>query len=182
MLGLSCSTQDLQSSLRHEGSFSSGGWDLVPWPGIELSLPVLETRSLSHWTTSCCCLVDKSCLTLCDSMDCSPARHLCPWDFLGKSTGVGGHLLLQGIFPAQGLNWSLLHWQVGCLPWSHEGNPWTTRGIPIYSTSILPIAYTYYHMFIYNVFYLSLSILVWMPKISILHLKTRGRTSWLSSG
>ena len=30
VLGLSCSTQDLQSSLRHEGSFSSGGWDLVP--------------------------------------------------------------------------------------------------------------------------------------------------------
>ena len=34
-------------------------------------------------------------------MDCSPARHLCPWDFPGKSTGVGGHFLLQGIFPTQ---------------------------------------------------------------------------------
>ena len=33
---------------------------------------------------------------------------LCPWDFLGKSTGVGCHALLQGIFPTQGLNLGLL--------------------------------------------------------------------------
>ena len=26
------------------------------------------------------------------------------WDFPGKSTGVGCHFLLQGIFPTQGLN------------------------------------------------------------------------------
>ena len=29
---------------------------------------------------------------------------LCPWDFPGKNTGVGGHFLLQGIFPTQGSN------------------------------------------------------------------------------
>ena len=28
-----------------------------------------------------------------------PSRLLCPWDFPGKNTGVGYHLLLQGIFP-----------------------------------------------------------------------------------
>jgi len=33
-----------------------------------------------------------------------PIRLLCSWDFLGKSTGVGCHALLQGIFPTQGLN------------------------------------------------------------------------------
>ena len=33
-----------------------------------------------------------------------PARLLCPWDFPGKSTGVGCHFLLQGIFPPQGLS------------------------------------------------------------------------------
>ena len=27
-----------------------------------------------------------------------PTRLLCPWDSLGKSTGVGCHFLLQGIF------------------------------------------------------------------------------------
>ena len=37
--------------------------------------------------------VTQSCLTLCNPMD---TRLLCPWDFLGKSTGVGCHFLLQG--------------------------------------------------------------------------------------
>ena len=33
-----------------------------------------------------------------------PASLLCPWDSPGKNTGVGCHVLLQGIFPTQGLN------------------------------------------------------------------------------
>ena len=48
-----------------------------------------------------------------------PARLLCPWDSPGKSTGVGCHALLQGIFQTQGLNsplFCLLHWQAGSLP------------------------------------------------------------------
>ena len=36
-----------------------------------------------------------------------------PWDFPGKSSGVGCHFLLQGIFPIQALNLPLLHWQAG---------------------------------------------------------------------
>ena len=31
-------------------------------------------------------------------------RLLCPWDSLGKNTGVGCHFLLEGIFLTQGLN------------------------------------------------------------------------------
>ena len=31
-----------------------------------------------------------------------PTRLLCPWDSPGKNTGVGCHVLLQGIFPTQG--------------------------------------------------------------------------------
>ena len=46
---------------------------------------------------------------------------LCPWDFLGKNTGVGCHALLQGIFPTQGSNLHLLRWQVGSLRLSHLG-------------------------------------------------------------
>ena len=48
-----------------------------------------------------------------------------------KTTGVGSHFLLQGIFPTQRLNLSLLHllhWQVDSLPLSHlrspYSNPW----------------------------------------------------------
>jgi len=31
-------------------------------------------------------------------------RLLCPWNCLGKNTGMGNHSLLQGIFPTQGSN------------------------------------------------------------------------------
>ena len=50
-------------------------------------------------------------------------RLLCPWDFLGKSTGVGCHFLLQGIFLTQGLNPSLPHCRQTLYPLSHQGSP-----------------------------------------------------------
>ena len=65
----------------------------------------------------CCCSVDKSCLTLCDSVDCSP-----PGSSPGKNTGVGCHFLLKGIFPDQGLNLRLLHWQVDSSLLNHLGS------------------------------------------------------------
>ena len=37
-----------------------------------------------------------------------PARLLCPWNPPGKNTGVGGHFLLQGLFPTQRSNPRLL--------------------------------------------------------------------------
>ena len=55
----------------------------------------------------CCCLVSKSCLTLCDAME--PTRLLCLWDSPGKNTGVGCCFFFQGIFLIQGPNPSLLH-------------------------------------------------------------------------
>ena len=48
---------------------------------------------------------------LCDAMDCSPPGSSVHGDFPGKSTGVGCHALLQGIFLTQGLNPGLLHCQ-----------------------------------------------------------------------
>ena len=44
-----------------------------------------------------CVKVTRSCLTLCNPMDCSPLiyRFLCPWNSLGKTIGVGSHSLLQ---------------------------------------------------------------------------------------
>ena len=38
-----------------------------------------------------------------------PDKLLCPWNFLGKNTGVGSLSLLQGVFPTQELNQGLLH-------------------------------------------------------------------------
>ena len=46
---------------------------------------------------------------------------LCPWDFPGKSTGVGCHFLLQGIFPTQGLNSGLPHCKQMFYHLSHQG-------------------------------------------------------------
>ena len=50
-----------------------------------------------------------------------PTRLLCPWDSPGKNSGVDCHFLLQGIFPTQGSNPCLPHWQVDSLPLSHQG-------------------------------------------------------------
>ena len=36
-------------------------------------------------------------------------QFLCPWNFLGKNTGMGCHFLLQGIFLTQRLNLSFLY-------------------------------------------------------------------------
>ena len=51
----------------------------------------------------------QSCPTLCNPVDCSPSRLLCPWDSPGKNAGVGCQSLLQGIFPTQGSNLRLLN-------------------------------------------------------------------------
>ena len=54
-----------------------------------------------------------------------PTRFLHPWDFPGKNTRVGCHLLLQGIFPTQGWThvscigrWILYHWAT----WESQNN------------------------------------------------------------
>ena len=59
-----------------------------------------------------------SCSVLPDSLQphrLQPTRLLCPWDFPGRNTRVGCHFLLQGTFPAQGLNPHLLC--VSCVTW-----------------------------------------------------------------
>ena len=51
------------------------------------------------------------CLVISDALRphrLQPARLFCLWNSPGKNTGVGCHFLLQGIFPAQGLNPHLL--------------------------------------------------------------------------
>ena len=48
---------------------------------------------------------------------------LSPWDFPGKSTGVGCYFLLQGVSPTLGLNPVLLHCRQALYRLSHQGSP-----------------------------------------------------------
>ena len=57
-----------------------------------------------------CALVTQWCLTVCNPMDCSSPRLLCPWNSPDENIGVGSHSLLKGIFPTQGLNPGLALW------------------------------------------------------------------------
>ena len=80
----------------------------------------------------------QSCPTLCDPMDCSPPGSSVLRDSPGKTTVVGCHALLQGIFPIQGSNPGLLHCRQILYCLSHQGSPrileWVTypfsRGSP----------------------------------------------------
>ena len=67
--------------------------------------------------------------TLCDRMDCSLPGFSVYGNSPGKNTGVSCHFLLQGIFPTQGSNRSLLsllhllHWQVHSFTTESPGKP-----------------------------------------------------------
>ena len=63
-----------------------------------------------------------------DSANLWPTRLFCLWDFLGKSTGMGCHALLSGIFPTPWSNLPLLSpaspaLQADLLLLSHWGKP-----------------------------------------------------------
>ena len=54
---------------------------------------------------------------------CNPKDGLlCPWDSLGRNTGVGSHSLSQGIFLTQGSNPGLLHYKQIIYGLSHWRN------------------------------------------------------------
>ena len=57
-------------------------------------------------------------------------------DSAGKNTGVGCHALFQGIFPNQGSNPGLLHWQAGSLPPAPPGKPFV-RLVPLIHSTLL---------------------------------------------
>ena len=73
----------------------------------------------------------KSCLTLCDPMDCSLAGSSVHGDSTGKNPGGGCHSLLQGIFLIQGWNPGLLHCRQILYHLSHQESPITTIPRPI---------------------------------------------------
>ena len=108
-----------------------------------------ESRCEVYGHSVCVCVCARakspqSCPTLCNPMDYSPIRPLCPWDSPGKKAGVGCHVLFQGIFPTRGLNpglLCLLHWQAGFFPtsatWEASGTLCTTLQFFYKSKSVL---------------------------------------------
>ena len=70
----------------------------------------------------------QSCTTFCNPIYGlqSTSRLLSPWDSLDKSTGVGCHALLQGIFPTHRLNPGLSHIAGNSLPSEPSGKPIAT--------------------------------------------------------
>ena len=89
----------------------------------------LEIYPLTHIAlcSSCAvlCLVAQSCPTLCDPTDYSPPGSSVHGDCPGKNTGVGCHVLLQGIFPTQGSDPGLPHSGQILYCLNHHGSPRT---------------------------------------------------------
>ena len=97
--------------------------DILQSSGPSIQCPLIYTLSLASAdmvSCTCCWCLAKSGWTLLQPCWLQPARLLCPSDSPGKNTGVGCHVLLQGIFPTQGLNLWHLYWQEATLPLSHQ--------------------------------------------------------------
>ena len=103
---------------------SPGEWKGYPlqYSGLENSMDCIDMelwRVRHDWVTFTCRLYTCNIL----ATPWQPCQAPCPWDSPGKNTGVGCHFLLQGIFPTQGSDLRLLHWQTDSLPLSHQGSP-----------------------------------------------------------
>ena len=85
----------------------------------ESNMEKWKFQSIMHYESE----VAQSCPTLYDPTDCSLPGSIHPWDFPGKSTGVGCHFLLQRIFLTQGLNQGCLHCKWILYHLSHQGRP-----------------------------------------------------------
>ena len=99
------------------------------WWSLPLCPPSRLIVSLGRhpWATSFAsriCVCAQLCLTLLQPRGQQPDRLLCPWDSPGKTTAVGCHFLLHGVFLTQGSNpclLRLLDWQSGSLPLAPPG-------------------------------------------------------------
>ena len=91
-----------------------------------------QKKQTSIYKTMCyavLCLVFSR-VWLCDPMDCRPPGSSIHGDSPGKTTGVGCHDLLQGIFLTQGSNPGLLHCRQILYCLSHQGSPRILGSIP----------------------------------------------------
>ena len=137
-------------------------WNL-PGPGAEPLLPALSGGFLTTgppgnppaWHSEAmksvlgsllACLVTQLCPTLFSLMDCSPPGSSFSWDSPGKNTRVSSPSFLQGIFPVQGWNLSLLHCRQILYHLSHQGSLRSLFAISLSCTWCLIIYYTHFHL------------------------------------
>ena len=73
---------------------------------------------LGHLQDVCVYSATKSCLTLCNLMDCSWPDSSVHGIFQARVLDMGFHI--HWVFPTQGSNLHLLHWQADSLPLSHQ--------------------------------------------------------------
>ena len=90
------------------------------WIAISFSR---ESSWPRDWSCAVLCLVAQSCPTVGNSMDCSLPCSSVHGDSPGKNNGVGFQALLQGIFPTQRSNPSLLNFRRILYHLSHQGSP-----------------------------------------------------------
>ena len=126
VLLMSLSLKSDQSSLFLEHAKLSPTWR--PSYLLFLLLKWLSPHCWHGWLFPFLCVLNHFCHILLFVTPWTLALQalLCPWDSLGKNTGVDCHILLQGIFPTQGSNWhllGLLHWQAVSLPLAPLGRP-----------------------------------------------------------
>ena len=88
--------------------------------------------ALAQFHLCALCLVAQLWPTVCDPMDYSLPGSSVHGDSPGRSTGVGCHALLQGIFPTQGLNPGLFHGRLILYCLSHQGGPISSIPLPFY--------------------------------------------------
>jgi len=105
---------------------------VTPWTAArQVSLSFTISQSLLR-LMAIESVVPSNLLTLCHPLLLLPsifpsirvlARLLHPWNSPGKTTRVGSHSLLQGIFPTQGSNPGLPHCRRILYPLSHQRSP-----------------------------------------------------------
>ena len=92
-------------------------WTFTHWPMPQiLGTSVLPWLFYAHWKSE-----SESHSVVSDSL--RPHRLYSPWNSPGQNIGVGSLSLLQGIFPAQGLNPGLPHCRWILYQLSHRGSP-----------------------------------------------------------
>ena len=109
--GLISLIRELSGNLLRREINQVGIWSTsVGWVGYSIIVTQLQIplSVFCSWCWGWVCLVARLGPTLCDPMDCRPPGSSLQGDSLGKNTGVGCHVLLQGIFLTQGLNLVLL--------------------------------------------------------------------------